>query len=506
MVAGTLALIGDAAGAAAALHSVDTMSSAQLALLNDQPLKRAYFAYTEGLVADAANDAFRAQHRYRDALRTFTELGLTRRVLVTSLRLALVNGDEDLIAFVREHARTLPPSSWIRIQLARFTTWNDDELLGKADALAARAPGVASRRQVDRRDRGRARPHDPDHPQRDLQAAPHVRGGHPAGARQRVRPPRSLPSQVIEGAGRPGCVERPMRIAIRTGMLYDGTDAAPRCNVTVVVEDGHIAEIAGSDAPVDADRRYEAAAIVPGLINSHVHLEVNGEPDIQTFYLIRTPTERTLDAALNARLSLEAGVTTVRDLGASGFNAIALRDAIARGEHAGPTIVPAGRALCMTGGHGFFLGRETDGPWDARKAVREQRKGGASCIKLIATGGVLTKGAVPGQDQLSEEEMRAAIVEARTHGMRVAAHAIGTNGIKNALRAGVDSIEHGHLLDDEAIELFKKQGAYLVPTLAAVWRISRTSPAGRSPSTSCARRPRSITKPATTSARPIRRA
>jgi imidazolonepropionase-like amidohydrolase len=136
----------------------------------------------------------------------------------------------------------------------------------------------------------------------------------------------------------------------------------------------------------------------------------------------------------------------------------------------------------MTGGHGHFIGgRETDGPWDARKAVREQLKAGAECIKLIATGGVLTKGAVPGQDQLTQEEMHAAIVEAHTHGMRVAAHAIGTNGIKNALRAGVDSIEHGHLLDDEAIELFRASNAFLVPTIAAVSCIVERASDGEQP-------------------------
>jgi imidazolonepropionase-like amidohydrolase len=270
-----------------------------------------------------------------------------------------------------------------------------------------------------------------------------------------------------------------MRIAIRAGTLYDGTPAPPKTNVTLVVEDGRVAFAADGDA--HAERTLEARCVVPGLINSHVHLEVNGEPDTQTFYVVRTPTERTLDAAVNARRSLEAGVTTVRDLGGSESNAVAVRDAIARGDHPGPSIVAAGRAICMTGGHGFFLGRETDGPWDARKAVREQRKAGATCIKLIATGGVLTKGAVPGQDQLSEEEMRAAVDEARTHGMRVAAHAIGTNGIKNALRAGVTSIEHGHLLDDEAIALFKERGTYLVPTLAAVWRIYENIAGGTQP-------------------------
>jgi imidazolonepropionase-like amidohydrolase len=272
-----------------------------------------------------------------------------------------------------------------------------------------------------------------------------------------------------------------MRIAIRARKFYGGTAEPPRDDVSILVIDQRIATIQSGDAPFQANRTYEAAAVVPGLINSHVHLEMNGEPDTQTFFLIRTPTERTLDAARNARLALEAGVTTVRDLGSLESNAIALGEAIARGDHSGPTVIAAGRALCMTGGHGHFVGRETDGPWDARKAVREQRKAGATCIKLIATGGVLTKGAVPGQDQLSEEEMRAAIVEAGTHGLRVAAHAIGTNGIKNALRAGVTSIEHGHLLDDEAIELFKERGAYLVPTLAAVWRIYENIAGGAQP-------------------------
>jgi len=269
--------------------------------------------------------------------------------------------------------------------------------------------------------------------------------------------------------------------AIRTGTLCDGTEAPPRTNVTLLLDGDRIAGILPGDVQFEAERTLEAACVVPGLINCHAHLEVNGEPDIQLPYLIRTPLDRVLYAAQNARLALWAGVTTVRDLGAADGTAIAVRDAIARGEHVGPTILPAGRALCMTGGHGFFIGRETDGPWDARKGVREQRKAGAACIKLVATGGVLTKGAVPGQDQLSEEEMRAAVDEAHTHGLRVAAHAIGTSGIKNALRAGVDSIEHGHLLDDEAIALFVQRDTALVPTLAAVVCIYENAASGAQP-------------------------
>jgi imidazolonepropionase-like amidohydrolase len=181
-----------------------------------------------------------------------------------------------------------------------------------------------------------------------------------------------------------------------------------------------------------------------------------------------TPTQRTLVAAENARKSLEAGVTTIRDLGGTESIAIELRDAIAAGRMKGPAVVSAGRAICMTGGHGWFISRQADGPSEVRKAVREQRRDGADCIKFIATGGVLTKGAVPGVAQLSLEEMAAGVEEAHAHTMRCAAHAIGAAGIKNALRAGVDSIEHGYHVDEEAIALFLERDACLVPTLCAI--------------------------------------
>ena len=250
---------------------------------------------------------------------------------------------------------------------------------------------------------------------------------------------------------------------VRTGLFYDGTLDEPRRNVDLDIRDGIIAGITGATGEYD----LEAACVVPGLVNAHVHLEMSGQPDTMGAFNGTTPTQRMLWAAENASKSLRAGVTTVRDVGCSGAIAMELRDAIEAGRMPGPSISAAGNVLCMTGGHGWFVGRAVDGPWDAVKGVREQRLHGADCIKLIATGGVLTKGAVPGIAQLTEEEMRAAIDEARRHGMPVAAHAIGNDGIKNALRAGVTSIEHGHMLDDEAIELFKKNGAYLVPTLTA---------------------------------------
>lgn len=268
-------------------------------------------------------------------------------------------------------------------------------------------------------------------------------------------------------------------ILLRAGVLHDSAGGAPQRNVNITIEGDRITAI-GHEGHAHADI-IEAPCVVPGLVNAHAHLEMNGEPQTTLVILSTTSGERTIAAVANARRSLHAGVTTIRELGSTGNVAVEVRDAVNRGEIPGPTIVAAGNALCMTGGHGWFVGRETDGPWDARKAVREQLKRGADCIKLIATGGVLTKGAVPGIAQLTEEEMTAAITEARNHGMRVAAHAIGLEGIKNALRAGVTSIEHGHLLDDEALELFKTKGAYLVPTLCAVTRIVEAGPQGGMP-------------------------
>jgi imidazolonepropionase-like amidohydrolase len=195
---------------------------------------------------------------------------------------------------------------------------------------------------------------------------------------------------------------------------------------------------------------------------------MSGEAQTQSVFVLTTPTQRALVAGENARKALCAGVTAVRDLGSTHGLAIDVRDAIAAGRLAGPSIVAAGRAITMTGGHGWFIGREADGTADVRKAVREQRRDGADCIKFIATGGVLTKGAVPGIAQLSQDELRAGIDEAHAHGMACAAHAIGAAGIANALRAGIDSIEHGHLVDDEGIALLVSERAYLVPTLAAI--------------------------------------
>ena len=249
---------------------------------------------------------------------------------------------------------------------------------------------------------------------------------------------------------------------VRAGILYAGTLDAPRRNVDIVIDGTRIAQVRNAAEGGSFERA--AACVTPGLVNAHVHLEMSGEADTMRAAELSS-NRRLLNAVANARKSIEAGVTCVRDVG--GANAIDVRDAILEGRIAGPRMRAAGSVLCMTGGHGWFLGRQLDGPWDARKAVREQLAAGADCIKAIATGGVLTKGAVPGNAQLLPEELEALVSEAHRHGLRVAAHAIGTQGIVNALRAGIDSVEHGHMLDDEALELFKTSGAYLVPTLTA---------------------------------------
>lgn len=250
--------------------------------------------------------------------------------------------------------------------------------------------------------------------------------------------------------------------------IIDGTGAEPVRGRSVVVERGVITAVV-EDARAPRGRGVDLAGhtLLPGLINCHVHLCLGAEAD-PVRPLREEPLALTaIRALLRARETARAGVTTVRDLGGREYVEFAVRRAIQEGLIDGPRIVAAGRPVCMTGGHGHWLGREADGPDDARKAVREQLKAGADVIKVIATGGVMTPGVEPGSPQLTLDELRAAIEEASRAGRRTAAHAMAATGISDAIDAGITSIEHGVYLTEEIVAHMRRDGTFLVPTLNA---------------------------------------
>jgi imidazolonepropionase-like amidohydrolase len=272
------------------------------------------------------------------------------------------------------------------------------------------------------------------------------------------------------------------RLILSGAMLLDGTGAVPQPGRAVVVEGGRVAAVVEErDAPAGPRLRLDGLTLLPGLINCHVHLCLGGEADPVGVLREEPPALTAVKVALRARQTVEAGVTTVRDLGGRDFIELAVRRAVAEGVVPGPRILAAGRVVCMTGGHGWWVGREADGPDEVRKAVREQLRAGADVIKVIATGGVMTPGVEPGSPQLGPEELRAAVEEATKAGRRVAAHAQGSQGIANAVEAGVASIEHGIFLTEELVARMKREGVALVPTLVAAARIAGQGTAGGIP-------------------------
>jgi len=239
-----------------------------------------------------------------------------------------------------------------------------------------------------------------------------------------------------------------------------------------VTEGSRIAAV-GPDARVKVPKgarviEGKGMALLPGLIDCHVHYCLDASPDAIRSLERDDPTVTAVKAVAHARATLEAGITTVRDVGSRDHISISITRAIRAGIVPGPRTLNAGLAICMTGGHAWFIGRQADGPEEVVKAVREQIRAGADVIKFIATGGVLTPGVSPGEAQFTFEELRAGMEEAARAGRRVAAHAHGAEGMKNAIRAGVHSIEHGTLMDDEALELLLVHKTFLVPTLSAI--------------------------------------
>jgi imidazolonepropionase-like amidohydrolase len=257
---------------------------------------------------------------------------------------------------------------------------------------------------------------------------------------------------------------------IRAGQVFTAADNDPLLqDAWVRVEDDRIVEVASSEPSAGTlttriDGR--AATLLPGLIDCHVHFAMSGGPDWLSE--VKEPYATSCwRAAIHARNTLKAGFTTVRTLGGRDGADPALRDAQAAGIVDGPRIVATNMVVCMTGGHGSWMGREADGPDEVRKAVREQLKAGADCIKFIATGGVMTPGVAPGSQQLTFDELRAGVEEAHKAGRTTAAHAHGAEGMQAAVLAGIDSIEHGSFMTDEIIALMKERGTFYSATLCS---------------------------------------
>jgi imidazolonepropionase-like amidohydrolase len=279
--------------------------------------------------------------------------------------------------------------------------------------------------------------------------------------------------------------ERAHPTVIRNVTLLDGTGAAPVPGQALIVEGRRISWI-GPEAqlPEGSDGHAidgQGGTIMPGMINCHVHLTNDGSPDLFGQVERDSVTVSALRGYLNLQATLESGVTSVRDCGAANGIALDLARAVDDGLVPGPRIRAAGRVITMTGGHGHFIGREADGPAGVRQATRAEIKAGAHFIKAMATGGVLTPGVVPTQTALQPDELEQVAREAHNAGRRAACHAIGNEGIKNAIRAGIDSIEHGFYLDDEALELALDRGTVLVPTLIAVNQIVNNGKTGAMP-------------------------
>ncbi|HEY6307250.1 MAG TPA: amidohydrolase family protein [Candidatus Angelobacter sp.] len=269
---------------------------------------------------------------------------------------------------------------------------------------------------------------------------------------------------------------------IRAGRLFDGTADTVRENVVIVVAGDRIQSV-GSAGAVSIPKGATVidlsnATVLPGLIDCHTHLGSRADRYDEIYNFKDTPFQSAFAATVNARKTLEAGFTSVRDVGSLPFLAVDLRNSINEGLIPGPRIVASGPGISITGGHGdlnnfspqtrvsmFPEERDfqiADGVDQVRHVVRAQLKYGVDVIKILATGGVLSKGDSPGAPQFTPEELKAAADEAHMAGRKIAAHAHGTQGIKNAILAGIDSIEHASLIDDEGIRLAKEHGVYLV--------------------------------------------
>lgn len=271
--------------------------------------------------------------------------------------------------------------------------------------------------------------------------------------------------------------ERATDVAVRAGRVLDVKTGKLLRDQTILIHEGRISSIGDSaEIKIPAGTNVvdlRNATVLPGLIDAHTHLTM--DPKFGYEQLGIAVPRQTLTGAKNARITLQAGFTTVRNVAADGYSDVALRDAINAGDVPGPRMLVSGPPLGITGGHAdenllpyaYHAKSDSicDSPWACRAQVRENIKYGADLIKIMASGGVLSKGDDPQASQFTLEEMQAIVDEAHRLGRKVAAHAHGAQAILWASEAGVDSIEHGSYIDDADIAEMKKDGTYLVPTL-----------------------------------------
>jgi imidazolonepropionase-like amidohydrolase len=274
---------------------------------------------------------------------------------------------------------------------------------------------------------------------------------------------------------------------IHAGLLIDGRADQPKKTMSIVVDGGKITKIVeGFIKPEAADTLVDLReyTVLPGLMDMHTHLMSQFSKDAYTEKFFMEQSDYALRSTVYAKATLMAGFTTVRDLGDNGINSIALRKAIQEGWIVGPRIYTAGKSIATTGGHadpsnGLKGDYKRDpgptegvinGPEEARKAVRQRYKDGADLIKLTATGGVLSLAASGQAPQFTAEELKAIVETAKDYNMVVTVHAHGAEGMKRAVLAGVDSVEHGTYMTEEIMELMKERGTYWVPTnMAGEW-------------------------------------
>ncbi|MEP3248033.1 MAG: amidohydrolase family protein [Sneathiella sp.] len=257
------------------------------------------------------------------------------------------------------------------------------------------------------------------------------------------------------------------------GHLFNGTGSV-LTDHAVLVEGDSITDTGPSEKFADYQGETvdtTGGTIMPGMADCHVHILYRGGATSAAASEGLNPAEVTLDGLQHAQLTLKAGVTAIRDCGGKDFLEFPLRDAFNSGRIQGPSMMASGKMICMTGGHGNRFGRVADGCDEVVKAVREQVHAGCDLIKIMATGGVMTKGVDPEDAHYSAEEMAAGIHEAGRFRKTTASHAQGAEGIMNAVTGGVTSIEHGIFMDQECLDAMLERGTYLVPTLAAVKNI-----------------------------------